>query len=96
MDDRSRLKNLQTKVRIAYNSPSHSGVRGLRLSLPFLKVRGATADFLHLWNHGRPLGASPAAPSRLRNHPSLTQYADLASQEWPEEIRRACNASSER
>ena len=83
MNGPSRFSRLLAEVRRATDATSAYGdVRGLCLQLDYLRAIGAQPDLLHAWQFGRPLGATRAAPRRVRNHPSLLAHTEWAEREW--------------
>ena len=78
-----RLVRLQTYIRQTNASLSWwNSIRGLTLRLDRLASLGAAPEFLSKWEHGQPLGAQPAAPKRVPNHPSLAEHDSWALAEW--------------
>jgi hypothetical protein len=57
------------------------GIQGLRLRIDRLRTLGVSELFLNWWEHGRPLGASPAPARFRRNHPSFIRESEWAERE---------------
>eukprot|EP00959_Pyramimonas_sp_CCMP1952_P321684 6731372-Pyramimonas_sp.AAC.1 len=59
------------------------GVAGLRLNIDLLRELGATPEFLHWWEHGRPLAfLDTIRPRVFQNSKSLLDNVELAEYEW--------------
>ena len=59
-----------------------AGIPGLFLDIDYLSDLGADSQFLHWWEHGRPLDGGAILPESRSNHPSLLVNAEWADREW--------------